>query len=300
MASLVSPDDAGAGRRDLAPIVCGIDDGYLQPMLVLMASLAVAHADATPELRLIVLHQALSEESRRAILSLGDRLNLAAELRTVPAPDTRYLVSRWISEAVYLRLSIPDVLPDEPVVLYLDTDVLVLRDLRPLLRSGLSGTPLAAVRDPQGPFVGMGFMLPGWWRLGLTRTREYFNSGVLLIDQAECRRREIFEKARRFLTEHQRHVRFWDQDALNWAADDNWLRLERCWNTMALSPLTQRENFIYMAEAVMPLAELIAEEGTAAVLHFAGPDKPWNDDYPPSGIRDRYRRFLTDVAGPVR
>ena len=42
---------------------------------------------------------------------------------------------------------------------------------------------------------------------------------------------------------------------------------------------------------------LVAEEDTAAVLHFAGPVKPWQDDYPPGPARDRYRRFRAAPVG---
>jgi hypothetical protein len=48
----------------------------------------------------------------------------------------------------------------------------------------------------------------------------------------------------------------------------------------------------------MPLADLLADEYAAAVLHFAGPVKPWTADYPAVPLRDLYRRYLAAVNAP--
>jgi lipopolysaccharide biosynthesis glycosyltransferase len=286
--------------RHRPPLVCGVDERYTRPLCATMASIAEAHPRIADRPRLIVLHQRLAAAAQQRILGHADRIGLTVELRTVPPPAGRYPVSGWVSDAVYLRLSIAEAIPEEPVALYLDADTMVLDDFGPLLETNLDGALLAAVRDPQNPLIGRGIALPGWESLGLPAGREYFNSGVMLLDLVSCRRAGLFEKARAFLLDHPDSVRFWDQDALNWAADDAWMRLGRRWNTFALSPLAARAGFIHHAESVIPLRTLLAEEETAAVLHFAGPDKPWHDGYPAGSIRDAYRRFLAPVGNGIR
>lgn len=279
-------------RQGVPPLVCGIDESYVVPLRALMQSLVLSHLDDHADLRLIVLHQDLSRASQLAIRRHAQRIGLSAELREVPATRERLPVSGWISEAVYLRLAIGEMLADEPTVLYLDADVLVMRSLRPLMHQGLEGAPLAAVQDPQNPLLGRGIALPGWRELGVPEGREYFNSGVMLMDLAACRKSRLFARARQFLTDHPRSARFWDQDALNWAAQDQWLRLERTWNTFALSPLASRPGFVHHAEPVKPLHTLLADEQTAAILHFAGPDKPWKHGYPGGRLGEIYQQFL--------
>ena len=282
--------------RPLPALVCGVDDGYARPLRTLMHSIAAAHPGTVEKLRLIVLDQEINETNRQAILREADNLGLRTELRTVPRTDPRYPVSDWVSAAVYVRLAIPEVIPDERRVLYLDADTLVLGDLRPLLRQSLEGRPIGAVRDPQNPVIGRGIQLPGWDKLGVPYGRDYFNSGVMLIDLARSQRLGVFERSRQFLSDHPDKIRFWDQDALNWAVDDNWLRLDRCWNTFALSPLATQPGFVHFAEADSPLAQLKEDEKTAAMLHFAGPDKPWQDTYPQGQLRDTYRLFHDHVV----
>lgn len=274
-----------------AALVCGIDDGYAPALRTLIRSIGAAHGPATSQLRLIVLDQGLTPASHAAILAECEEASLPVRVLPAPAPDHGYPVSEWISSAVYTRLSIPDVVDDEERVLYLDADTLVVGDLRPLLDMSLSGHCLAAALDPQNPLTGHGIAMPGWRELGIEYGRPYFNSGVMLIDLAAAERGGLFAAARRFLAEHPDKVKFWDQDALNYSADGHWLQLDSRWNTFALSPLASRPEFIHHAEATTPLAGLLADEHTAAVLHFAGPDKPWQPSYPPGRLRDLYRGF---------
>ncbi|WP_173062019.1 glycosyltransferase family 8 protein [Phytohabitans houttuyneae] len=290
-------------RPPSVPIVCGIDDAYVVPLCALVASVAAAHPDPMTRPRMIVLHSGLNPSSCRALAMCGERLELELQLRRVPVDrGVRFPVTGWASRAVYLRLAIPQVVTDEPVVLYLDADTLVLGDLGPLLRQPLEGAPLAAVRDPQNPTVGAGIALPGCERIGVPAGREYFNSGVLLLDLVACAELGVFERARRFLVDWPDEVRLWDQDALNVAVDDRWRRLDRRWNTFAMSALVAQPGFFHhTAEPVMPLADLLADEYTAAVLHFAGPVKPWHDEFAVVPLRQLYRRFLpTGVLAGAR
>ena len=87
---------------------------------------------------------------------------------------------------------------------------------------------------------------------------------------------------------------------MNWAATGNWLRLERKWNTFAFSPLVQLGDYVHRAESVLPLSRLLAEDDTAAILHFAGPRKPWMRDYSEGPHRDRYLRLLRMVTDRPR
>jgi lipopolysaccharide biosynthesis glycosyltransferase len=283
------------GKPDLPPVVCAVDDRYVGPLCVFMQSLAAAHPGQP--LRVIVMHQGLTGGNRRRILFHAGRLGLRADLRLAPGVDPRYPVNMWVTDATYLRLALPEVVTDYRLALYMDVDLIVRRDLRDLLNTELDGVPLAAVRDPLNPTLGTGFGLPGWQDLGLPASREYFNGGVMLFNLPECRQRGIFETSQRFARERPEHILFWDQDALNWAVGDQWLRLDRCWNTLSVTPLSEKfQDWKYAAEEVLPFSQLIEDERTAAVLHFAGPVKPWNPEYPPGPARDLYASFAEQVA----
>ncbi|MDT7783837.1 MAG: hypothetical protein QOF58_2256 [Pseudonocardiales bacterium] len=282
----------------LAPVVCAIDDGYVEPLRTLMRSIAAAHGPAVGELKLVVLDQGLVSESAVSILRDAESLGLPVEIRAVPDAGPGLPIGAWYSKAIYGRMSIPDVIEDEPRVLYLDVDTLVLGDLRPLLVRDLGGHPIGAARDPICPLIGHGPGMPGWKALGLPEGRAYFNSGVMLLDLARIRDSRLFERAREFLAEHPDKVHFFDQDALNYAADGDWHRIESRWNTFAMSP--RGPEYVHPAEDINPLAGLIEDEKSAVVIHFAGHKKPWQDNYPASELRDLYRRFQPTAQDAIR
>src|SRR5262249_42885778 len=159
----------GARRRrvssELPPVVFGVDDRYIGPLCVALQSLADAHPPpAAPTV--VVLHRGLNADSCQRLRLHASLLGLHMELRQVAHTGARLPVSGWVSDAAYLRLDIPDVLDDFPVVLYLDCDILVVDDLRPLLRTPLDGARLAAVRDAIHPVLEFSVGLPGWRELG--------------------------------------------------------------------------------------------------------------------------------------
>jgi lipopolysaccharide biosynthesis glycosyltransferase len=270
------------------PIVCGVDDQYADVLQALIRSIAAVHGSGVAELRMIVLHTQLTRPRQQSIAATAEQVGLDLDFFAVDAAS--HPVSKWISEAAYLRLAIPEAATGTDRALYLDCDTLVLDDLRSLLDTDLGGAPLGAVRDAHNPTVGQGWALPGHATLGIPAGRTYFNSGVLLFDLERCAAMGLFEKATRFLTDHPEQVLLWDQDALNVAADDEWHRLDPVWNTFATSPLTLLPDFFHHAEAT-PLADLLADEAHAKILHYAGPDKPWQDTYPAHPLRERWRAF---------
>jgi lipopolysaccharide biosynthesis glycosyltransferase len=277
----------------LPPIVCAVDDRYSGQLCVLLQSIADAHGPAS-DLWIIVLHLGLDASTRERILFHADRLRLRVELRRVPDPPARLPLTGLVTAGAYLRLSMPEALAGIPRALYLDADLLVLDDLRPLLCSGLDGLPLAAVRDAVNPVLSAGPALRDWRGLGLPGSREYFNIGVMLLDVAACR--DIFADAHRVLREGPEHILYWDQDALNIVVADAWRRLERRWNAFAMACWTALgDRWAYGGEAIVPYATLVEDERSAAILHYAGSLKPWHAVYPASSGKDRYGRLLATV-----
>jgi lipopolysaccharide biosynthesis glycosyltransferase len=271
--------------KELPPIVFAIDDRYVEPCCVALRSIANTTSDAS-RIDAYVLYAALRPESLRQLERNSCGLRLW--LRQVDAVDRRFPVSDWVTEAVYLRLSIGTALPEFDKAIYFDADILVMGDIVPLMHTDLDGRLLGAVRDPQNPILWRGIALPGWDQLGLSGDHEYFNSGVMVLDLAKCREQRVFERCSSFLAERPQHIKFWDQDALNWVVGDDWLRLDRRWNTFPMSAILTLPGQWYNAEDVLPLAHLLADEDRADIVHFAGKCKPWSNLFPDCPIRQRY------------
>ncbi|MEU8566879.1 glycosyltransferase family 8 protein [Streptomyces pathocidini] len=286
------------------PLVFAIDEEFCLPLVVAWQSLCDSNEGIASKLSIQVLNEGLPEGCADYLLWHADRLGLNVQLKPVTLADIRYPVAFGGVHANYLRLMIPELLEGLGTVLYLDADILITGDLRPLLKTELHGAPIAAVRDPVNPAYRYGRALPGWSRLGLPAEREYFNSGVLLIDTSICVAEGTFQRALTFIAEHPEHIRLWDQDALNWAVADRWERLAAQWNAFPMSSLLSTRWINYTAEELVPLSQLLAVENDAAIIHYATPAKPWKGLLPAGGADSLYQHYLravraTDFPEPV-
>ena len=90
----------------------------------------------------------------------------------------------YFSDAVYLRLKLPEILEDVDKILYIDSDTIVKRDLGELYGNyDISEYPLAATKE----FI-ITQLLDDWEPADYLREEfplfkeKYFNSGVLLLN----------------------------------------------------------------------------------------------------------------------
>ena len=169
----------------------------------------------------------------------------------------------YFTRAILFRLALDKLAPaDCRRVIYLDSDIVALRDVRELWRIDLGDRPLGAVKDPDVD----GVQFARRWGLS-PQTPDYFNSGVLLIDLERMRAESLFSAAADFVARHERDIRFADQDALNWALWGRWHSLDVTWNM-------QRIMVINAMGQNCPEQNRFGAEGPALV-HFTGAEKPW-------------------------
>jgi UDP-D-galactose:(glucosyl)LPS alpha-1,3-D-galactosyltransferase len=275
-------------------VVFAVDDRYLWPLCVALVSLREAHRDDLLPPGVAVLHDGLGATAQAAVERLVQALGVHVDFLRAPSPPHQP-VSEWWSSAIYLRLAIPDLLLEDRVALYLDADTVILDRLWPLLDTDVSDVCLAAVRDPFNPVLACDAKLPGWRELGLSGDAEYFNSGVMLMNLERWRDERIADRCSDFLEHNRKHARFWDQDSLNVVVADRWLRLSRRWNTLPVSATLALTGEQYRGENVLPLSDLLADERTPAVMHFAGRVKPWDAAFPIGPARALYRRFYDEA-----
>jgi lipopolysaccharide biosynthesis glycosyltransferase len=104
--------------------------------------------------------------------------------------------------------------------------------------------------------------------------KQYFNSGVIVIDLEAWRHRQIQAKAQRVAEENYDLLDQMDQDALNIVLAGDWLVLDSKWNT---SKGKADSNF------------------SDGIIHFLGKVKPWHADYD-SNFQDRWLALLDRTA----
>jgi lipopolysaccharide biosynthesis glycosyltransferase len=195
-------------------------------------------------------------------------------------------ITPLFNSVVWLRFCLPDLLSDRSRVIYLDSDTLVLSELRGLWDTALDPYPLGAVANVIEPSA-----KPHVEALGIQYPGGLFNSGVLLMDLAGMRAEQSSEQLFKTAIDRRGSVVWPDQDALNIVFAGRWLALHPRWNT-------QNSFWGLRQEAVEVFGPAVLNEAIRrpAIRHFEGPglSKPWHYLCPYPG-RDDYRALLAET-----
>lgn len=270
--------------RDVINIVLASDDNYAQHVAVLAASVL---SNTKAQVNIHLLSDAISIERlnliNNTVQSWGSTLHIY-DMSSYDCFDNLF-TSGHISKAAYFRLDIANILPEEVnKVIYMDVDLLVLRDIAELWQYDLQGRPLGAVSD-YGIIASRRLMKQKQSVIGLQLHSKYFNSGVVIMDLEQWRKhgyaKQVIELAAAGDLPHH------DQDALNKVFMGNWMDLPLKWNV--IPPVFNLFSKILLNGNLRKNA--IAARKDKAILHFAGRYKPWEFDLH-MGFNDAYYFYL--------
>ncbi|MCY7022861.1 SP_1767 family glycosyltransferase [Streptococcus sanguinis] len=217
--------------------------------------------------KIYVFNQGLSDEWFRDFNDLAEQLdselvNVSLDQVTI---SSEWLTQDHISSATYARYFIPQFVVEERV-LYLDSDLVVNRDLQPLFDISLEGKLVAAVGDAGG---------------------YGFNAGVLLIDNQSWKEKQLQET---FIKETDRIMGLiqsgqmedfnGDQTVLNHVLAQDWLPLDKIYN------LQVGHDLVAFYSGWNGHFELDQEP---LIIHYTTFRKPWNSE-----VSYRYRQLWWD------
>lgn len=242
----------------LGPIVLACDEAYAMPLATALRSIVEANGASWP-LDFFILAFAFPAATRERVAASLPSDSATIHWVTVDLTAFQdFSTPHHISKVTYARFLIPRVFPETvTTVLYLDADLIVLGDLRPLWETDLGGAVVGAVLD------GLDTQIKANEPISqrAPRVQNYFNAGVLLIDLLKWREEKVSEAALDYLTLHP-DTPFSDQDALNVACDGKWKQLDGRWN------------FVDYFERVEMSA--LDHNQLPWIVHFATWEKPWN------------------------
>lgn len=272
-------------------IAFGFDDQYAPHAAAAVASIAANAPGAL--LHFLIVHDGVPEARRRQFATAAP----GARFTWLPVDEGHlpdYVVradTPHIGRATLFRLQLDCLAPASVRrVLYLDSDLVVLGDVRRIWNADLDGAPIGAVADAAvvDPRVVIDQFASAY---GLTHnSMGYFNAGALLMDLERIRSEGGFRDALKFLIE--RNPRLADQDALNWMFWGRWRKLDPMWNVQAASVVN-----VIQGEAA---SDWNVQARRPAIVHFTGDNKPWqaNAYHPWAWLYWRYLArtpFLSEV-----
>lgn len=178
-----------------------------------------------------------------------------------PPKDLKLPIRAHYSLDTYSRLWLADFFPDTvDRVLYLDSDLIVVGDIRELWDTDLAGNLLAAASIPGSTKCDF---------LSIPERCGYFNAGVLLTDLRQWRETRAIDEVVAFVAANPEKLADVDQDALNACFYKRRAHLPYIWNV--ISPF-------YFAHHPLGLSpeEVETIRRNAKIVHFNGASKPWS------------------------
>lgn len=241
------------------------DSVYVQHCVVSLCSL-LKNARELDTITVYIVSTFLTEEDKSHLYALTKikdftlHFILLEEAVLAEFPEHGY-----VSSAAYIRLALPHVLPlcvDK--VLYIDCDTVVLDSLHELYVHELGQRLLGAVPDISFKHVQELYLYKYKKYI-----REYYNSGVLLMNVQALRAFNLLTKARE-ACKIMGVPQYWDQDILNYVLpSDSFLSLPPRYNFMAwYCPHHAFYDFQMLGASQEKF-------GNPCIVHYIGQEKPW-------------------------
>lgn len=250
------------------PVAFICDDNYALPTAVAITSMGLSKKRST-RYEIYILGVGLSEDSKKRLSSLN-REDMAVTILDKSFSEKQaqvVQVRERVTPAALLKFDLPIIFSQQEKILYLDSDMLIQKDLEELYNTDLGNAYAGVVNDA----------ITLWdkeHREWLHSTGSiYFNSGMLILNLKKMREDGIPEKLLEYRLTGNNF--FMDQDALNVVFAGN-IRL--------VSPQYNLLNCFFSWHSIEEMETLYQIEfprceefvfQNAAILHFGDEKKPW-------------------------
>jgi lipopolysaccharide biosynthesis glycosyltransferase len=256
-------------------ITTAANENYAPGLLVTVASI-LSSINPDVELTLHFLNGGISPVTMGKLKQMCSTLHAHCTLVDIPLDESLFAganLGPGNSYMAYARLLMGSLI-QAPKVIYIDSDMVILKDLGIIWNQGMDGRTLLAVDDRAGMKLSDDCPLP---LPDSEKSIPYFNSGFLVVDLDSWRRQGIEPQALEIAAEHK--CAYWDQTILNYLfrIDSGRLARENNWQ-------------IYHVESKGGIVN--------ANLHFIEKLKPWF--YLGSNLKHRiWRLYYSRYVGSL-
>lgn len=250
--------------KDIPVILC-INNIYCQQTAALIKSIICNSKFSN--YKFYILHSSVDEKNQnllRQVFNDIEFINIQeyVDKQSIEKYENTNKSINYISSEMYYRLFIPDIFKQYDKVLYLDSDMTVIKDISELYNIDIDNYYAGVVEGKIiKEFIRKNQKVDTYpqynWKQYLSiklnkKDLRYFNSGMLLLNLKKLREDGIQQKIFEFLKKES-PLEFPDQDVLNAFFDEKAKYLPEKYNTFH--------------------AALTKE---TVIIHFVGKEKPWN------------------------
>lgn len=215
-----------------------------------------------------LLHNSLKPRTVKRLQKIADKYKVELDFKQIETDilkDCYFDKSKHYGDIMmFARLLLSSVLPDLDKIIYLDCDIVVLKDLQSLWNFDVSDVAVAMAPD---------FTLKDKStlnRLGIT-TGYYLNSGVILMNLDYWRKHDVQNRIFSYILEKGDKLIYNDQDALNSILQNEHEELHIKYN-FSYYYFHRLIGVLYKEK----IHEIIEARDNPIIFHYFGPLKPWS------------------------
>lgn len=250
-------------------IAFACDEGYSKHVAVVMQSILInAVTEDRHEFHILTMNLSLDAENR--LLEVATRGKATLLVHRLTAERLAGFPTASLPLETYLRLLLPDLLPEYDKILYLDADLLVLDSLSNLWNFPIGDKAVGAAIDTLT--ILKGTALEHFKALQLPDKHSYFNAGVLLLNLKVLREIQLLEIVKKWTAKHADLMINSDQDALNAILVGNVSYFHLRWNLQAPLIIPIKLGWKCSQEH----EKAVAEPG---IIHYVSYRKPWRKEF---------------------
>jgi lipopolysaccharide biosynthesis glycosyltransferase len=286
-------------ERENVVIVCGADDKFAMPLAVTMFS-ALINLGPSVIPDLFIIDGGIKPQNKRRVEQVLANSKKRFNLQWIPFDLSSIGSVRetsHISKATYLRILIPDLLPQSiSKAIYLDCDMIIEKDLNSLWEIEFEGELAMGVQDFCYPYVSTPNAVTDRIKIPCPADTVYCNCGMLVLNLAAWRKYDIKSKIFAYLAEHHQYLINNDQEGINVIVAGNWKLLDPKWNVTLSSIACISEDGNTDVNKIESLRD------DPYIIHFTSPHKPWhtghknanalNSFYYDQSFRSRYFHYV--------
>lgn len=264
--------------QDAVPVVLAADNNYVPVLSVCLKSI-VDNSNPERIYDIVVFHKDITPQNQKIIKQMFlENNNIVLSFINVKRNVQAYVLKakEHISTETFYRFLILDILSGYDKVVYLDSDLVLLKDVAKLYDEDLGDNYIGAAHDPD--FCGQINIRELETReycdnvLKLDKAEDYFQAGVLLLNVRELNRvtnvTSLFEMADTGI------YKYSDQDILNIICRNKVKYIDMAWNYIYDCNHDRYSRIV--VHASKDILEMYENARTNPyIIHYAGFLKPW-------------------------
>ncbi len=225
--------------QDPISIVCVSDNHYVVLMAALLKSIEINH-HSEEDINVYIVDDGIKKGNKKRLMESIDnnkikviwiKINDAIPKNfKLPVDPSSY------PKNIHVRIFIPYFIPESVKrVIYMDVDMIVLKDISELWNKNIENNIIGAVQDSISPQFKSetGGGVDNYLELGLTADTKLFNSGLIIMDIEKWKKADMSKNVMDILDKNMEFAMFGDQYGLNVGFVNKWFELEKEWNAFA-------------------------------------------------------------------